>query len=418
MDFKNPRRGAAGVSIVWMVAVIVLLLVALGVAFVSADESAKKDDVIATAEAEEKAAKDARDAEIKKYVALSELVGFGGDGVVAQTDAKQVEEALSNLKASFPDMDDGTVSTIEAAMPKAIEAYNNLITKSRNLEAEVARLQGEVSSRDSQISNLNQTKDAEIEDLRTQIADQKQGADDRIANLENERLNLRNQVKDKDQALKTEQGKLEDLEKEAREAKARAETRMAEQGAKLAFLREPEAADGEILAVSTDATLGWIDLGNENRLARGTKFRVVSGTPGSTTLKARAEVLHVKEDMAQVQFFDIADQFNPPTTGDVIYNPVYDPRSERFAILLGRFSGTWNKGELTALLTELNITVQDHLDKTTDYVIVGGEIYNDEEGEPLDEPLQASDLPEYKDAVALGVQVVTLKDIRAYFGPR
>ena len=418
MDFKNPRRGAAGVSIVWMVSVIVFLLVALGVAFVSADESAKKDEIIASARAEKVAAEAAAETERKRYIALSELVGFSEAGLVAQTDAKQVEEALSNLKSSFPDMDDGTVDTVEAAMPKAIEAYNNALTKNRNLAAEVARLQGEVSSRDSQISNLNQTKDSEIDDLRTQLADQKQGSDDRIANLENERENLRNQVKDKDKALKSEQGKLEDLEKEAREAKSRAESRMAEMGSKLAFLREPELADGAVLAVSTDATLGWIDLGNQNRLARGTKFRVVSGTPGSTDVKAWAEVLHVKEDMAQVQFFEIRDQFDPPTTGDVVYNPVYDPKSERYAILLGRFSGTWNKGELSALLTELNITVQDGLDKTTDYVIVGGELYTDEEGEPLEEPLQASELPEYKDAVALGVQVVTLKDIRAYFSPR
>jgi shikimate dehydrogenase len=71
---------------------------------------------------------------------------------------------------------------------------------------------------------------------------------------------------------------------------------------------------------------------------------------------------------------------------DIVYNPVYDPKSERYAILLGRFSGTWNKGELSALLAELNITVQDHLDKTTDYVIVGGELYADEDGEPLEEP--------------------------------
>ena len=293
MDFKNPRRGAAGVSIVWMVSVIVFLLVALGVAFVSADESAKKDDIIASARAEKVAAEAAAETERKRYIALSELVGFSEAGLVAQTDSKQVEEALSNLKSSFPDMDDGTVDTVEAAMPKAIEAYNNALTKNRNLAAEVARLQGEVSSRDSQISNLNQTKDSEIDDLRTQLTDQKQGSDDRIANLENERENLRNQVKDKDKALKSEQGKLEDLEKEAREAKSRAESRMAEMGSKLAFLREPELADGAVLAVSTDASLGWIDLGNQNRLARGTKFRVVSGK------KAKALELARKEKLAE-----------------------------------------------------------------------------------------------------------------------
>ncbi len=421
MDFKNPRLGAAGVSIVWMVSVIVLFFVALGVAFVASDEAAQNREALVQADQAVIDAKAEAKRDRDKFVALSEVIGFdtgGGGGGPVLTDVKLVEAGLAGLKSSFPDMDDGTVKTIEDAFPKVIEAYNNVLTKNRTLVADAARLQSEVSSRDSQLSSMASTKDSEIEDLRSQLTDQKQSSDDRIAVLENERNDLSGQVKDKDQKVKAEQGKYEDLERRAREAKQRAEARMNEQGKALAFLKEPEAADGEILAVSTDGTLGWINLGNKNRLARGTKFRVVRGTPGSKHEKARAEVLHVQDDMAQVMFYEIKDAFAPPTAGDVIYNPIYDPKSERFAMLLGRFSGTWNKGELSALLAELNITVQDNLDKTTDYVIVGGELYTDEDGEPLEEPLQASELPAYKDAVASGVQVVTLKDIREYFGPR
>ena len=418
MDFKNPRRGAAGVSIVWMVCVIVLFFVAIGIAFVASGDQARALEGKRAAEEGASQALERAEASDQAYTDLSKVVGWGGDGLLPHTDMKLVETGLSNFKSSFPDMDDGTIGSIEKALSKAIEAYNNQLTKIRNLEAELGRLQGEIASRDAQLSSVSSSKDSEIDDLRSQLTDQKQSSDDRIANLENERENLRNQVKDKDRAVKTEQGKLEDLERRAREAQSRAESRMAEAWKKLAFTREPEAPDGEILAVSADGKLGWINLGNRNRLARGTKFRVVSAAPGAENVKARAEVLHIEDDMAQVLFFEVADEFAPPVTGDIVFNPVYDPRAERFAILLGRFSGTWNEGELTTLLTELNITVQDTLDKTTDYVIVGGEMYADEEGEPLEDPLQASELPEYKDAVALGVQVVTLKDIRDYFGPR
>ncbi len=420
MDFKNSRRGAAGVSIVWMVSVIVLFFVALGVAFVASGESADKDALIAAANNEVVAKEAQREAAENKYIAVSEVLGYNSsaDSIVVLSDAAAAMEGLANIKSSLPDMDDGTVKTVEDVLPRAIQAYNNVLEKTRTLEAEVARLKSEVSARESELASMSSTKDGEIEGLRTDLADQQQAADDRIASLESERDDLRSQVKDKDKKVKDEQGKYEDLERAAREAAQLAVARNNEMGKKLAFLKEPEAADGEILAVSTDGTLGWINLGNKNRLARGTKFRVVRGTAGSTAVKAWAEVLHVKEDMAQVKFYDVKDTFAPATAGDVVYNPVYDPKSERFAILLGRFSGTWNEGELTSLLTELNITVQTTLDKTTDYVIVGGEIYTDEDGEPLEDPLQASELPAYKDAVAQGVQVVTLKDIRAYFGPR
>lgn len=418
MDFKNPRLGAAGVSIVWMVSVIVLFFIALGLAFVASDEAAQLKISLKNAGMERQTAIDKREVDLNKIQALSEVLGFAGGVVGAESDPDVAKTALSNIKSSLPDMEDGTVNTVEDILPKAIQAYNNMLAKTRTLQSEVDRLQTEVSSRDSQITSIGSTKDSEIDGLRTDIADQQQSSDDRIAALESERDDLRGQVKDKDKKVKSEEGKFEDLERAAAQYRLEASSRMKEMSKPLAFLKEPEAADGEILAVSTDGTLGWIDLGNKNRLARGTKFRVVPGLAGASNVKAWAEVLHVKSDMAQVKFYDVEDDFAPPTAGDVVYNPVYDPKSERFAILLGRFSGTWNKGELSALLAELNITVQDHLDKTTDYVIVGGELYADEDGEPLEEPLQASELPEYKNAVATGVQVVTLKDIRAYFAPR
>jgi hypothetical protein len=63
----------------------------------------------------------------------------------------------------------------------------------------------------------------------------------------------------------------------------------------------------------------------------------------------------------------------------------------------------------------MGITVQKKLDAATDFMIVGSEMYVDENKQPVETPIQASDLPEYKEAVAQGVQVVLLKDLRNYF---
>jgi hypothetical protein len=74
-----------------------------------------------------------------------------------------------------------------------------------------------------------------------------------------------------------------------------------------------------------------------------------------------------------------------------------------------------NQTQLEALLAGMGIAVQKKLDKSTDFLIVGGEMYSDENGAPLESPMQPSDLPVYKDATAQGVQVVLLKDLRQYF---
>jgi len=61
------------------------------------------------------------------------------------------------------------------------------------------------------------------------------------------------------------------------------------------------------------------------------------------------------------------------------------------------------------------MTVQTKLDKSTDFLIVGGEMYTTRTAQPVETPIQPSDLSVYKDAVAQGVQIVLVKDLRQYF---
>jgi len=42
-------------------------------------------------------------------------------------------------------------------------------------------------------------------------------------------------------------------------------------------------------------------------------------------------------------------------------------------------------------------------------------MYTDENGQPVETPIQPSELSVYKDAVAQGVQIVLVKDLRQYF---
>jgi hypothetical protein len=84
--------------------------------------------------------------------------------------------------------------------------------------------------------------------------------------------------------------------------------------------------------------------------------------------------------------------------------------------MAGRFSGTWNASELKVLMGEIGINVQDSMDKSTAFLIVGDPLYNDPEtGEVLEEPMAVSEMALYKDAEAAGLTIVSIEDIRRFF---
>jgi hypothetical protein len=184
------------------------------------------------------------------------------------------------------------------------------------------------------------------------------------------------------------------------------------------LLRAPfsDQPDGSVLEVSERLGTGWIDKGANQRIVRGMRFQVKSGRQGDNRLKAWADVTNVKANSAEVQLSGVVDRYDPVVAGDLIVNPIYDPTAERNAVLVGRFSGAYNEKDLTAMLARMGIKVQSKVDLTTHFLIVGSELWNDPEtSEPLEEPIQPSDLAAYKEAESQGVQIIPLQDIRDYF---
>ena len=219
---------------------------------------------------------------------------------------------------------------------------------------------------------------------------------------------------DLENTLKTARGDIETANRNALNAQIEMQARFNSMSDKLKFLKEPESADGSLLAVAKGAQFGWIDVGAHQRVAAGMKFAVVSATLGSKTVKAVAEVTRTEPSRSEVRFTEVADPFDPPVVGDTIYNPLLDPKGLRNAVLVGRFSVP-SENEVRGLLANLGITVQPKIDNTTDYLIVGGEMYVDPEGNALETPLQPSETAVYKEAEAKGVAITPLKDLRAYF---
>lgn len=413
---NRSKRGAARISAVWMIVVIVAFFVAVGVAFVAFDEAGKVQTTLEETRAQLETVSARADEERTQVRAQSEVIGFYDTAAAsAKADVEAMKQGLTSLRDAFPDIDP-SVQTFQAAVPVVIQSYTARGQRIRDLEAQVAKLQGEVSAKDKTVRDVTSAKDQELAQARSQIQDLEQAMADQKTTLEKQVSSQRAEVSDRDSKLKAALSELDEKTRTFTRERETDRTRMADMSNKLKpILREPEAPDGSLLAVSKELALGWIDRGAHDRLARGTLFRVVSGEVGSSKVKAWAEVTRVDADMAEVRIFDQQDPFDPPVAGDTIFNPVYDPYGVRYAVLAGRFSDP-NEAEVTALLQKIGIVVQPALDLTTDFLIVGQEMYVDPDTlEPLEEPLQPSELAVYKDAVANGLAIIPIKDIRQYF---
>ncbi len=411
---KRNLRGAARVSLVWLIAAVVVIIAALFMVFVAYDDKAKSDQALQDALAEADLA-DERQAEASEgWTGLSEAVGwYDAAAATPRTNVDALKTGFDNLKASFPDLGDD-VKDLAAALPAVESAYKARGREIQQLKDDLARVDAEKKALEQSLRDASSQKDTQIADLNRQIQDEADNATQKQSELEDRITNLRDQSSELDSEVRQLRAELENVARMHEEERQLWAARFNEMKKTLELPNEPEQADGSVLQVAADNSAGWIDLGRKHRLAPGMRFRVTDGDRAGR-LKGWAEVTDVQTDMARVSFFNLVDRFDPVVQGDELYNPVFDPRAVRQAVLVGRFSGRYNERELSALLAGIGIQVQADLDLTTDYLIVGSELYTDEEGEPYEDPLKPTDLPIYKNAEAQGVQIVALQDLYNYF---
>ena len=411
----SARRGSARVNVIWLIAVLVFAFIGIGLAIASNQDTENARNDATSARAETKAAKDKLEIELKWEQDVSKILGwYDVDSAFAHSDLASAESSIADARDAFGL--DSTLVTAQDVLKRAVPAYSARATRIADLESNVARLQTELTQKTAAQSTLAAAKDTQISELESQLTDLRQQTDGRQNDLENELASVRTTLGSTEGQVSQLRNEMDDQGR-VHDAELAAKTvRLQEMGNKLAFLREPEQADGRVLEVSIELNLAWIDIGKNDRLFRGMRFRIVDGSPGGNgTFKAMAEVTRMEGSMAEVRLYQQQDRYNPPVPGDVIFNPLYDPQGLRNAVFVGRFSGTYNRKELEALLGDINVHIQSSVDKTTDYLIVGSELYYDQDGEPLEDPLQPSELTEYKKAVADGVQIVPLKQIIEYF---
>ncbi len=410
--------GKARISIVWMVSVGVLFLVSLLFAFIAQSDAATERDQSQAADARvaEMTTRLEQQNEIRRN--LSTVLGwYDRSSADPSGDPAAAKKALEDLKGTFTDLG-AAEKDCESALPKILAAYNERGRTIAELQTRIQGLESEVQSANGAVAQIETQKNETINGLRQQLADEQKNAQQREGELESRLEALRNQLSERDGELRKVRDESGQEKRKFEQRQRELEARISELSRATAFTRAPHAdePDGKVLEVSERLQLGWVNVGANQRLTRGMRFRVESGQPSNRHFKAWAEVTKVEANRGEVAFSGVIDRFDPVVAGDVIVNPLYDPVGGRNAVLVGRFSGAYNQEELSSLLSRMGIHVQPDVNRETHFLIVGSELWNDPEtNEPLEEPIQPSDLPKYKNAEALGVQIIPLQDVREFF---
>ena len=414
----GSNRGAARVSAIWLIVAGVLFLVAVAFGFIAQGDmtTAEKSRDTAIADKAEAETRWEEAQEVRRNVSV--LLGwYDRESADQSTDVEEAKKGLEDLKSTFSDLTDSDAD-FQSVLPKMVAAYNERGRKIAELEGQIQTLQAEVSSANSAATQVASQKDETISGLRQELADQKSAAESRESELNDRLSTAQDQVSERDQEVRNLRVASANEKRQLEDTVKLKDARILDLTQKTRFVRGDFAndPDGKIIEVSDRLNMGWIDIGSRQRLTTGMRFRVESGNPRERgKLIAYADVVRVEERRAEVVFSGKPDPLAQIAKGDVVVNRLYDPKGTRNAILVGRFSGRYNEKDLRTLLGRIGINVQDKLSHTTNFCIVGAQLFADPEtNEPLDEPVDPTDLPDYRDAVAQNVVVVSLADIEAF----
>jgi len=415
----RSNRGAARISAVWLITVLVLFFAALAFGFVAYDDRANSEDSKVKAQQAQIAAEAQADRERQRIRDVSKVVGWYDETQASPvTEVTAMKADLERLKGKFPGTEGA--ADLETLVQPMISAYDAVVQEGSTLRTRVQSLQSELDALRATQRDVTRAKDGEIADLQQRMTTEAQSFQRRIDDLEGRLAQSLAQNSELDTTVRNVRSEMAAKLAEKDKLAKQLNNQVASMAQKLDFTlpSKRNMPDGSVLQVSEALGIGFIDLGAQQRLVSGLRFRVESGTPGTNRLKARAEVLEVGPTQSKVAFYEVVDRFDPVTPGDVVVNELYDPVGKRSAVLAGRFDGRFNEKDLVPLLERIGVTVYpaDQLDRTIDYLIVGNELWNDPEtGEQLEEPLQPSELAVYKKAESLNVTILPLKRVREFF---
>ena len=407
----QSNRGAAQVGLMWAIALLVVALVSIFLAYSATSRVTETNDQLASANSQITTLKGEMETMRIKDSDVGKAIGWQpANDSIALPQLGAVQDSLAELGAIFPSVATDA-SVLQSALPGAIADYKASQTRVSDLEQQVAQLRADLEARQTESDNALSEKDSKISDLEGQLQDTTTSLNDNLLDTERQRDALRDQYQQLDEQH-SEMVAQKDAEiLQVRNASLNLKQRNDILSNRLnGVMRRVDSADGAVLTSNAKISKAWVDLGRVDRLAAGLQFEVLDKTTGA--VKGRLQVSKVEEERAECDIVNTADRFNPINSGDKIRNAVFDRNRTPVAVLLGQGFGRYSAADMKAKLAEVGIAVVEEVGVETDYLLLGTPFFDEETGEML--PWNGQD--SYKVAQGMSVEIVPRRDWLAWLG--
>lgn len=406
---SQSNRGAAQVSLMWVIAFAVIMLMCLGFAFLqnsaNTDLQNKADEAKLATETAEAALADLRQLRAAEFL----KIGFTSDG--GDSISMEAMDAARNEYISRLGLDGGNINAFADLASPVFAKVAELEGQRDALQAEVNQLRNDLDARNSASQTAMRDKDATISDLRKQMEDQANAKDGQIVDIERTRDALRDQLRDRDREITSLNALLDQQSRDSATELAVLKQRNDILTGRLnSVARRADTADGSVLAVSGELGRAWIDRGYQDRVTVGMVFEVRNAN--TQAVKGKLKVTAVEAGRAQAKILEQVDQYDPVRVDDVILNAVYDPNRQLVAALVGNGFGTYNANDMTAMLEKIGVEVREGVSSETDFLLLGTPFFDEETGEML--PWENQD--GHKAASSLSVSIIPMRDWSQWLG--
>jgi hypothetical protein len=406
---SQSNRGAAQVSLMWAIALLLVALVSIFVAYSTSGKLKEAEDALTQSITSYEAQLATEKAGRVGGIEVSKIIGWQRSSTDL-SEIKLIENAILQLGTVFPNADTNSPS-IQAMLPTVISDYQASKARIGDMVGQIAQLRADLDARQNENTTAVAGKDSTISDLQSELDDTRNSLSEQIVDLERQRDALRDQYRELDDRLTQ-----TEAEKDAEIATVRgASTTMKQRNDILSsrlnkVQRRSDAADGAVLTANARINKAWIDLGRTHRVAPGLQFEVLDQVTGA--LKGRLEVASVEDARAECLVLNVADKYNPIASGDRIRNAVFDPNRQPVAVLLGNGFGAYSADEMRIKLAQVGISVTDDVSVETDYLLLGTPFFDEETGDIVAWEQQDA----HRAARGLSVEIVPRRDWLSWLG--
>lgn len=402
--------GATTVSIVWLVSILVLGIAAAVYGYVQMDNGTALTQAVQKAIDEAKSAKQELADLQERAQEVRSVIGFASEGDANDLpNPDTLRLAVDGLRGTFGDVITDEVQTLEQAV-KAIEgAYKQKIDEVKQAVSDRTTASEARDEADRRVTELQRERDDNLASLRQEL-------DNAIESAKATETNLQAQIDE----LRQRNDSLELAARDEREAAAKREAELLREiqnrDARILHLTQRAEElrkgsglpDGKVIKVSDDGQVVFLDIGSKDGLVEGTRFDIYAETAGGNEVhKGWAKVTHVREQFSEAVVSNLVDPLKPVVFNDLVRNPMFQRGETYRFVLLGRFTGRYNKSEIRYVLEQDGHKVEDAVGTETDFLVLGEPPLPEEGGSPID--LMAT--PEYRNALILGVHVLREDDL-------